>query len=346
MRILAQLLTNITGHVRVKHHAIWRGDSLVHNAFTLWKVIFGARHGVRAENSVSLVNGVVTYRYHTWEALLFAIEESILHPRWIRVPVRITIPMFQTPIGQIPASPYLFAIAFDVYQGGTGTNPSLSITRGTGASNYIGVVDLADLTGTSTSSGSTWGGSSMTSIYSFPFTVGAGGRYYGRYFLAPGTGATTVASTTTGNMSQDTWVFSGVSQSAPVDPDFGGAGVNFKTNEVVGNVTVTGTTHADNSWLVGGFYFSGGTPAGGTNTTVQSSLTGYRSTAVVTPAGSASLILTGLVGASGGAVFALQPATAAGPANWKTQDTIVVATNLKTWNTVPLSNIKTINTIT
>src|ERR1041385_1376662 len=158
-----QLLTNLTGKVRYRQPIWWRRDSLVHNAFMLWKLIFWTPHGPRLENSVHIKEGKVTYKYHTWEALFFAIEEMILHPKFA-LPFKIHIPLLRTPLGfSISASPYLFAIAFDVTQhAGSATNPSLSITRGTGSSNYVGITIVGPLGASRSCSGVTWAGSSMT----------------------------------------------------------------------------------------------------------------------------------------------------------------------------------------
>lgn len=215
------------------------------------------------------------------------------------------------------------AIAFDTRTSiANATNPSATVTRGTGASNYVGVVIILASGASRTSSGCTWGGSGMTTGSDYLDTlVGASAHAYVFYITGIPSGAQTVSCTTTAAYSGVAFTFSGVDQAAPVDTNFGGASVKDVTNtgtsiSASSAMTLTGTTHVNNSVLVGSLDFTVNLPTGGTNTTVDSGGAGGYNTAPQASSGSQSVIYTnpgpGLSSESGAAI-ALQPPSAAAP---------------------------------
>lgn len=304
MWLPAELLAGITGKRRRKQEIWWRSDSVVHNLFILWKWVFWARNGIRFENSISFeTDGKFKgHSFGTWEAWAFHYEEVV--KSWIKktVSVRVYIPVIQTSTGRkIFASPYLFAIAFDTSTGAAGNPPSFSITRGTADTNYIGLVFSGPYGASRTNTAMTWGGNAMTGLWSVLDDL-SGGAANGHlwYYVAPGTGATTITGTTSNTYGADAAVFSGVHQTTPFDPDYGGTSVSYVSvtdaSLTVGeHLTVSGTSHIDNSLGVGWFNFTATVPDGGTNTTTPAGAawTWCRNVAAVTPAGTAALDLVG-----------------------------------------------------
>lgn len=293
----------LTGQARKQQPIWWRNDSLVHNVFMLWKLLFWTPQGPRMENAVFNNGIVLEYKYFTWEALLFAAEEALRDFRF-RVPIRIHVPMVQVVNGfQIPVSPYLFAITFDMANGAStpNPNPSTTITRGTGASDYVGLADLDPYGSARTCSGVTWGGASMTQLWSqaYDITIGFNGTAYIFYTINPPSGAQTVTATTTSQFGVDAITFSGVDQTNPFDPDFGGAGINFTLAKGIvtsgSTLTLNGTTHVDNSLLVG----FGNTSIGAASNWSTATTATYGTHAVVnvknvnptTPAGATTAVL-------------------------------------------------------
>lgn len=263
----------------------------------LWKLVFWTPVGVRLESKITIQNGIVTRRYGTWEALFFDLEESVKQFRFA-VPVRIEIPLLATPFGQIPALPYLFAIALDTTATVVNsTNPSTSITRGTGASNYLGTVNLMPSGSARTCSGTTWAGTTMTQIYDLNETInGAGGHFYAFQLVNPASGAQTVTATTTAAYYMEVGSWSGVDQTTPLDTNFDGASNSYvRATQALGTTfSVTGTTHVDNSVGIGTMIDDGvGSLAASTKTTaLTTTKIAWYNTAAITPAGTCSLTIT------------------------------------------------------
>lgn len=284
----------------------------------LWKLIFWRQAGIRYENSAHVdLQGRKTYRYGTWEALLFEIEESLKKFR-IRLPVRVEIPMLRLPTGQtIPTGlPYFFAIAFDDFEESSFVqNPSVSFTVGSGASDYFGWMNLIPGGVSRSASAWTWNGVAMTTVFSRAYSPIAGtAPAYTRYIVAPTSG--TVAATSTASYGLDAITFSGVDQSTPLDTNIDGSGGIYVISETDGqpNPSVSGTSHVDNSVGIG-LAHTNQTLTGGTNTTVPVafSWTGYN-TAAITPAGTIALAYVGNAGGHQVSVSAMQPgATVAAP---------------------------------
>lgn len=143
-RILPKILVALTRHSRhlpCEERLAWRSDLWIVNIFTLWRRLFWEPAGIQADVSFSMSSRdrKVVYAFHTTEALLSHIEATVrgLMPR--KFPVRVWIPVFNTPQG-IPmfASPYLFAIAFDTSNStqsatSTSTTGSVALTIASGS---------------------------------------------------------------------------------------------------------------------------------------------------------------------------------------------------------------------
>jgi hypothetical protein len=206
------------------------------------------------------------------------------------------------------------SIRFDTAIQNTGaTNPSVSITRGTSDDNYIGLVELICASSISVSSAS-WGGSAMTQIM-HETGAGSGNNAYWYYLLNPASGTQTVSAVTSGNCQLGALTYSDVSQTAPLDTNLDGASHSYvkNTNGSVApssELTVTGTTHADNSYAVM-LVDHDLTSAPGTNSTERLFEGVYDRGEPTSPAGTASLGILNNAGSSqqmGGYMIALQPA--------------------------------------
>ena len=167
------------------------------------------------------------------------------------------------------------------------------------------------------------------------------------YLIAPATGANDIVMTKSGT--DLGYVigssYTGASQTGQPDAS------TTNTGATVTSLTTSVTTVADNTWTVLMMKASDSTNSAGTGTTLRidgpgNDQTGiYDSNGAITPAGSTSLQTTAGTNRSWAHIMAsFSPATAAGPANLKTLDTIATA-NIKTINGIAIANVKTINTI-
>jgi hypothetical protein len=186
-------------------------------------------------------------------------------------------------------------IAFDTASAHFGTNPSLNLTRGTSASNYIGLVFLGN-GGANTQSSCSWGGTGMTQIVDFNDAYASHNAWY--YIIAPPSGSQTVSCTTSGNFNMVAETYSGVDQSSPLDTIKYGQLYATSTSNMVGpsgSLTVTATTQADNDWMVLGANFGAGLDPG-TGSTERSQDTTYDSNGPISPAGAAAMSLVNPTG--------------------------------------------------
>lgn len=302
----------------------WAVDSYSHNFFRCLELLIGRKDGIRLEMSARgrVVNGVVVFLEHTphtlesrialWEVRIRELLKSIRHRRF-----HIYIPLIQTNSGlKIPASPFLFAVAFDT--AGTSTRGSTSpqnktFTPGSVTNNLI----------TTTANGSVSNGSpamtynsvSMTQIGVASQNVGSSFQY-SWYIAGTASGAQTAALTfTSGTWDFEINNYTGVRQTTPV-PDT--ATVNSSGSPK--NWTPSLTTTVDNSWVGLGFTNSSGAVTFTTNVTQRATATGntlYGDTnAVVSPAGSLQMTLTTGSASSdwGGQMFSIAPVVAAASA--------------------------------
>jgi hypothetical protein len=203
-------------------------------------------------------------------------------------------------------------IAFDsaAYGGINAASSSLPITRGTSASNYVG---LAMIEGNCPVTGVTWGGSAMTQLfYVTGALTGGDDRLY--YIVNPPSGTQTVNVAVTGSCGLEVMSYANVDQSSPFDTNLDGSSNSFVEyhNGSVSNgsdVTLTGTTHIDRS--LGVLIDSANSVSAGSNTVERIPDGVYEAANVKSPAGSVSVsIHNNWPGTSAidGYLVALQPA--------------------------------------
>ncbi len=235
----------------------WASNLWVYNIFRVYEIIFGRRHGIKHEMSKDIANNI-TYA-HTWEAAFALIEYQIRELRHWRFPYRIYIPVLATPTGVlIPASPYLFAIAFDTSAnfGTVTTNVSSSYTV-TGSNPFL----MASGLGKHGAAGSdvwptncTYNSVNMTKTDATTTYPGGGGAWLAAYYLfAPATGSNTFAITWTQSL-QFAFPFcssySGTSQSGTLDSHNSASGTSAGTSWVASTTVVAAScwlwTNSDN----------------------------------------------------------------------------------------------------
>lgn len=163
MVLIPKLLTAITGKPRYLPEFSWEG-SITHKVFRFLELVFWREVGIRAELSAYNDNGKTVYQAHSLEAAC-AVVEIYLRNMFVWRPVKVWIPVFQTPQGiPLPASPYLFAIAFDAAQsgsGGAGTSDSIASFAITG-SDILLIEHLVSVNSTIT--GASFNSVAMTSV--------------------------------------------------------------------------------------------------------------------------------------------------------------------------------------
>lgn len=234
--------------------------------------------------------------------------------------VRVHVPMLAHPGGfMTPASPYLFAIAFDAANSGTTTGAAsitISLTVGSGSdralvSNIFN--DGYSVTGF-TYAGSSTGATDEGSIDGSPYNTTFAYSMYN-----PTSGTNDLVVSKTGNSTWNVTVasYSGVDQTDVLEA--GGTVVTNAGSSVTGSVT----TVTDNAWAVAMCATSTTSAiAAGADTTLRDSETGTSqgsvalldSAAAVTPAGARSLICTRSGNQIYIKVFSLKPAVAAAAA--------------------------------
>lgn len=207
------------------------------------------------------------------------------------------------------------AVTRDSYSNSTltgwssGTSLSWTHTTGAGLSNSVGIVMTAYsgvVSGTPT-----WGGNNMTLVNLY--TDADGANFYTYCIVNPPSGAQTISL----SYSPSASYLAGVSEvvynanpSCTVD--------SYASNHTISGTSfsVTTTTVADNSMLIGMFYNNTGAARGaGSNTTLLTgtggaTITLAQSTSSITPAGSSSLNMTSSSGHWTGVMVSIAPYTA------------------------------------
>lgn len=339
---LAKTLAVITRHDRYFPVVEWSGNSWTHNAFRAYEWLFGRRYGVRCESAVTAhyENGMVQIhrRFYTVEALL-AHTESLIRAKiagWKFEPNPIYghaileifgyKRVFVYDNGMIDRMGYRFAIAFDASSnGGLGTTISTRSWAHTcsGSDRVINIGAMYPTAGTLTST--TYNSVTATAIGTTQTSAG-GVKIDLQRLVAPATGSNTAAVNTSASVAYLVGVavsFTGVDQTTPIDTSA------QSSPAATNNVTQSITTGVDNAMLVGWFRDDMGRAVnGGTNTTVLVDGAGQgfhltRATSLITPAGSASQILSTQNGDS--------PAWAAIVASLKPVSAAVVNSNFLTF---------------
>ncbi len=257
MKLLAQILCEITQHPRQQVIQSvdfeWSDKSWTHNIFRLYELIFWRRYGIKHEMSKDVVTGV-EYA-HTWEATLALIEVMVRKALTFKLrPFRVYIPVLQTPQGiAIPASPFLFAIAFDTSAAVSNT-ANISIAYTVTGSNVILICSgcdnaVASVFPTNCTYNSVNLTSAIMTLNQAQSTVGGNFKSAFYYLLAPATGSNTFALTwvsTPNNGFVFLASYSGVKQSG--FPDSSATGDTASDTSWVATTTVV----ASNCWLIHG----------------------------------------------------------------------------------------------
>lgn len=200
------------------------------------------------------------------------------------------------------------AVAFDTASGSYdgGSVASITLNKTSSGSNRIAVIaympggNVGD-----TSSGVTVGGNAATLVDKR--AVNASQYVYLYYYINPPTASTAYVASSSVNTDMGIAVatYTGAKQSGQPDASV--------SSGATGNLTLTVTTVADNSWLVGAARNTGTGPmVVGTGTTSRDAtnllFTLADSNGAKTPAGSYSLEFTAAAGNSGGVMMSIAPA--------------------------------------
>ena len=186
------------------------------------------------------------------------------------------------------------AIAYDTSADGGEVNPGTSLSWShtcTGSQRLLVVACRGGLGEGDRITGVTYNSVSMTQVGTAirPGDENVVSLYY---LLNPNTGTNTVEITlTSGYMEGESASYTGVKQLD--QPDSSNTGIQ----ENNASITVSTTTVADNSWVIGSFFGGIGEPTAGSGTTEREDLT-YDNNAAKTPAGSVSLTVQGGDGGS------------------------------------------------
>lgn len=343
----------------------WSSKSFVHGIFRAFEVIFGRAYGKNGvgdtirpymANTLFRVDGEerMLYRFYCWEAV-FAHTEGLVRQFFTLPGFNIKfVPVVQlaSPMGIAMPPIFSFAIALDTSADGgstAGTSKTWNSTV-TGANTVIficpiiGVLDLITTVSQNavalTQINKTQRGGTSRFLYTY-------------YLVNPASGTTTSSvSVTAGGIDGTGSVsYTGVNQSmtytgTPTD----NSQVNNSASAT--SITVTLNTVADNSWIVGTYCDGGGgTPTGGTATTIRQIMAGT-SDAIVdsggakTPAGSYSLIVNTNNGSQAIGIVAATFSPAVASSNVKTFDGVTQSTGIKTYFGVALASVKSVNGIT
>lgn len=301
--MLAKVLATITGKARYFPETTWSSESWTHNVFRAFEYFFARRYGIRCEVTASYDKGHVTYAFHTWEAAIAHFEG------WLRsfrlVPFKVFIPRLVMPGGMsIPASPFLFAIAYDNSgeQATSSSNPSFSLTV-SGADRIIIIGPDNGSGGTSIITGCSYNSVAATFLTGQSFAGGtAQTRQY--YLVAPATGTNTCAATgSNSDVRVEAASYTGVNQVTPIDAytTQTGSGTSFSPSI---------TTTQNNCYLVFNGQQNQATPSAGTGTIVRQVILGSRflGDGAAPTAGVNSLTFTVSPSASwGGSIVSLAP---------------------------------------
>lgn len=282
-KVLPMLMVLIRRRNRYLPDFTWTVGSWVANFFRFYELVFWRDFDIRREAFASSHldeqgRTITTYQYCSLEAMLCHIEQ-VLRQAFkfkFRLPVKIWIPLLSNPMGlPMPASPFLFAIAYD--NSGSGLDDSGTASSVTAAFTASGSNSLILTYGILVTNGSntitinsfTWNGNTMTAQYSNYFLAVGLQRSLAYYSYLNGTAdglSHNIVMTASANVRIGYVVasYSGVSQTAFPD-------AKNKTDSSAGSATsasVAVTTTVNNCWLTSGIY-SDATPSASTNTTLR-----------------------------------------------------------------------------
>lgn len=256
----------------------WSNNCWTHNVFRRFEMTFGRKFGVRIEMTSGLVDGVEYHYAHSLEASVALFETWVrgLEPKW--VPVRVWIPVLQTPNGiPVPVSPYLFAIAFDTASTGAYQSAATALTwnHTVSGSNTFMAAGLYHQLANTNINAKTYAGVTLNQAQFNDGSSGAFATLILYYLVAPTTGTNAfnfTATTTSGEAYMGFGSsFSGAKQTGQPD-----SSNKDYTSSGISTITVNTTVVESDCWLVGIF------DCGGADTTMAA---GAGTTARYAPAG-------------------------------------------------------------
>lgn len=319
MKILAQILATLTQHNRrqvvLGRNFEWSNKSWTHNVFRVYELIFWRRDGIKAELTSYLKDGKMVYQCHSFESV-FAVAETYIRNTLafkFAIPVRVWIPIYSNPLGlPIPASPYLFAIAFDVATTSTAGTDTGKTTSHTCTGSNLVLVSHGFINTNVGYSGMTYAGTAMTIVNSV-FLSGTG-RVEPWILVNPATGANNIVTSIASNFNENIGTsYSGCKQTGQPDANTTNSGSTGTT------LTTSLTTIADNCWTILCAGTAGAGQTAGTGTTRRAiganvALAAFDSNAAITPAGSTNLATVDTTDGTGQihVMFSLSPAAAGG----------------------------------
>lgn len=282
--ILPQLLALVTGKDRYLPEIEWSSRLWTHNAFRMWEAVFGRAYGkngkgdtIRAEVSVMVDNDgerkIVSYQFHTFEAVLAHAEGMIRGMVPKLVPVRVAIPQFAGGPSWLPnpASPYLFAIAFDaVGSNNAGSTSPTTANVTVSGSNRLMMLRTGSVSDTDTAY--TYNGDGFTAVPSGKSSyLGAAREGVALYYLiAPDTGTNSLSVSHSSNGKRIWGVsYTGAHQSTPID-----SSTNAAPGGAATTTSPTTTVVAANCWLFAGVSTDQGGETAGASTTERGSAAG------------------------------------------------------------------------
>jgi hypothetical protein len=272
-RLLPELIARITRQPRYKPDVVWSDSSYTHNVFRFFELLFWRKFGIRPElSSRHYFDGsrwITEYKCHSFESV-FALTETYIRQLFsakVAIPIRVWIPLLQTPFGPIPASPYLLAIAFDATALKTATSGVSSITWShtvTGSNNILFGTHSESAETSDKYVSFTYNGTGMTQVGTRGFCTGGG--FGGMSLLInPSTGANNLVYTksdTTTNMEGASASYSGAAQSGQPD-----SSNTDNSDSTTTNYSLSTTVVASNCWLILYTINNASAPTAGTGTT-------------------------------------------------------------------------------
>lgn len=306
-------------HPRYKPESIdWNSPSLIYRACRLFETIFGRRYGVKAEVSLQTYiddegNKKSVHFAHSLESSAILLELGLYSclkrpfSALAKLPrMRVYIPVMALPTGiSVPASPYIFAIAFDsvlstVNHASPSTSVTDSFTNTAGDTIVTGVVarDAGDVVTTCTYNAVSLSLVKKQQENAAPTYAYAFGK------VAPATGAHNIVTSFTGSPSGvrvGAVSYSGTNQSSFPDASttYTGTATSFSNSL---------TTVADNCWVVIWVWNESGNNVAGTGSTLRGTSANpafLDSNAAVHPAGSYNMAVTWGGGSTGFAAIML-----------------------------------------
>lgn len=355
MPIFAYILQKITGKLRTKVTPgvdfEWSDNLWTHNIFRAYEVVFGRRWGNKPESTTDSEGNEY---YHSFESVIVYTEyhfrcflKKVPRPSIVKVyiPVLATIGLQQE---RKVNHPYLFAIAFDAPSQSTSSSATTKTwTHVTSGSNTIMFEGIYTVGGRTISS-NTYNSVAITAINTA--TSANGQQLYWNYLIAPTTGSNSVSYTTSGSAANTgglATTYSGAKQSS--QPDSSNTGTSAGPTDPF---TINTTVVATGCWIAG-YIINNGNAGGGSNTVLRTTDQATYSGGLFDTNGTVGTGSQAFnVAANGssffwaGCISSFAPSPAVGPTNWKTWNTVTVASNLKTLNTNAIANIKSYDTIT